>query len=186
MDDPPHLANASHPVGVRSLQTSQASSDRSKPHSTFYSPDATNRHNFALEHWIYDNIHSVHSSFKEWNINNSDIVGWFMGPAPLSSLDRNPPSAGIRLICREQEMSTANAFDDDETLRDIHAAMGIPFTHSYLMTHGSGQCGKYMVGPHQPCMLCYFQIVIISSSNISSIRIPSLQQLQHSLCGIKT
>jgi hypothetical protein len=169
----------------RSSQTSQTPSGESRTHSATHSLGITNKDNIKLECWLYDDIPSTSSPFKEGNIYNSDIAAWFRGPCPLSSPGRKLPSVGLRLICREHEFSIAESFDD-RTLRDIHDVMGIPSTHTYLMTHGAGQCGKYMVGPYQPCKLYRLRSVIIGGTDIPSIHIPSLEQQQHNLRCTKT
>jgi len=133
-----------------------------------------NKDNIKLECWLYDDIPLTSPPFTEENIKNSDIAAWFRSPSPLSSPGRKPPSVGLRLIIREHEISTGKSFDDI-TLRDIHEVMGIPSTHTYLIAHGAGQCGKYMVGPYQPCKLFRLRSVIIGGTDIFSIHIPSLQ-----------
>jgi hypothetical protein len=151
MDEPPRLVRRSSQTS-QILRASEISAGASSQHSSNHSLRTINKDNVKLECWLYDDMPSTGTLVKEGNINNSDIAPWLSSHAPLSSSEMKAPLAGLRIVCREHKISTGKSFDDP-TLRDIHQVMGIPSTHTYLMTHGAGQCGKYMVDAHKPCKL---------------------------------
>lgn len=105
-----------------------------------------------FDHWIYGDLaDSVEIKFNNGTIESNEIGSWLCQPSPTTyyKSDWRQPCAGLRLLCRKHEHSTAKPFDD-ETMRAINDAMGISSSHSYITRHDAGICGKYMSTSQQP------------------------------------
>lgn len=116
--------------------------------------------NLRIDCWLYGGIQDTEFNFKCDKINSNDIESWLREPSPRSISDDKQPSAGLRLICREQKTSVTKPFDK-ATLQAINNVVGLPASHTYLTIRDAGVCGKYMAKTDQPGELQYMEYVLM-------------------------
>ena len=102
----------------------------------------------AIQCWMYDGSQPPDTGCDE--ISESNIESWFRQPC-LRSSDNKPASAGLRLLCRQQQTSWTLPFETS-TFGKINKVLGLPKEHAYLNIYGAGVCGHYLENPNQPGM----------------------------------
>ena len=103
----------------------------------------------AIQCWVYGGCQSPITGCDE--IGESDIESWLRQPGRRYH-DNEPASAGLRLLCRQQQTSWTSPFKID-TLEMINRVLGLTEAHAYLNTRGAGVCGHYLENPNQPGLL---------------------------------
>ena len=102
----------------------------------------------VIECWIYGGCQPPMTGCEE--IGESSIERWLRQPGPIEY--KPAPTAGLRLLCRQQETSGTLPFKTD-TLDTINEILGLTEAHSYLNTRGAGVCGHYLENSNQPGLL---------------------------------
>ena len=101
----------------------------------------------SIECWLYADD-TQPPIIKSQLIEESKIPDWFR-EAPPRSFDDKSPSAGIRVICRNQERSDTAVFKEDN-LNTINKFLGIPEDHTYLRPRDCGVFGHYLGNNSRP------------------------------------
>ncbi|RYP76693.1 hypothetical protein DL771_001615 [Monosporascus sp. 5C6A] len=104
-----------------------------------------------VECWVFDGNYLPSTSYAHGTFTKDEITGWLKEPNPATK-DGIRPAAGLRLLCREQEISIKCPFDNT-TFGAIQEALGLPATYSYLNMPKSGACGKYLGTPGRPVFI---------------------------------
>ena len=102
----------------------------------------------AIQCWIFDGYQPPDTRCGE--ISESDVKSWFCRSHRGPRSDKNKPaSAGLVLLCRQQQTSGTSPFKTD-TLGMINETLGLPKAYAYLNTRGAGVSGHYLEIPNEP------------------------------------
>jgi len=101
----------------------------------------------SIQCWLYADD-AQPPIIKSQPIGESKIADWFR-EAPPRSFDDKPPSAGIRVVCRNQERSDTAVFKEDN-LNAINKFLGIPEDRTYLRPRACGVFGHYLGNNYRP------------------------------------
>jgi len=100
-----------------------------------------------IECWVFNGVQPTTAS-AGGTFTKEDITDWLKGPGPTLAGGVRP-TAGLRLICREQEDSMKWPFEK-ATFDAIQNVLGLPKTYSYLTMPKSGGCGTCLEIAGQP------------------------------------
>lgn len=144
--------------------------------STWTEPAAAGVQLHKLECWVFDKGISPTTTSTHGAFTKEHITDWMRAPTP--SLGNNAlarPTAGLRLVCREQRDSMKWPFDR-AMFEALHEALGLPKSCLYLQTSQSGACGKYIGVPGQPSKMIIppvfhgYYLNVLTSLCLSSVK----------------
>ena len=101
----------------------------------------------SIQCWLYADD-TQPPIIKSQPIEETKIPDWFR-EAPPRSFDDKPPSAGIRVICRNQTISDSVVFKEDN-MNAINKSLGIPEDNTYLHPRACGVFGHYLENNYRP------------------------------------
>jgi hypothetical protein len=120
--------------------------DRGPRRSSPYRVKPKDKDNLAIGYWLYE---GTQPAFNSGMITDDEIESWLRKPSPTSDSNDEQPSAGLKLICRKQQTSVTQPFQNT-TLRAINDVVGLPASHTYLTMDHAGVCGKFTAKTNQP------------------------------------